>query len=230
MLQAGAQVSLDVRHQTLMAKDDWFRNENWNERIETNFFEKLGRARSQRDQYLAIQALTLAPKQPKIALRLVSNYFDTRKNDFCDYQALIARATAFEALKDFDAAVATYKELISWQSRRPNVEAGGGLRLAYLVATEKLVEHFDFALEQLESGPDAALFPAAEFERHAAAALIYSELQEPALARAHADRALTAANIRRTGLQYHQEVGLVGSKHRKVVKAIRKLATDKALH
>lgn len=213
-----------------MAPDDWFRNENWNERIEADFFEKLGRARSRRDQYLAIQALTLATTQPKIALRLVSDYFDTRKNDFCDYQALIARATAFESLKDFNAAVATYKELISWQSRRSNVEAGGGLRLAYLVATEKLAEHFDFALEQLESVPDAALFPVAEFERHAAAALIFSEVQEPALARSHADRALKAANIRRTGLQYHQVVGLVSSKHRKVVRAIRKLATNKALH
>ena len=213
-----------------MAPDDWFRNENWNERIEADFFEKLGRARSRRDQYLAIQALTLATTQPKIALRLVSDYFDTRKNDFCDYQALIARATAFESLKDFNAAVATYKELISWQSRRSNVEAGGGLRLAYLVATEKLAEHFEFALEQLESVPDAALFPVAEFKRHAAAALIFSEVQEPALARSHADRALKAANIRRTGLQYHQVVGLVSSKHRKVVRAIRKLATNKALH
>lgn len=208
-----------------MSGNDWFRNKTWNSNIESVFFKKLGRARSQRDQYLAIQALVLAPVKPDITLRLVSMYFDSRKNDFHDYRVLIAKGKALEVQGDFAAAVETYKDLIAWQGARPSVKAGGDLMLAYLVATESLSEHFDFALEQLRRMPDADVFPVATFRRHAAAALIYSDKQESSLAQSHAVQALEAADIRHTGLRYHPKLGLVGPEYKKVVDALRRLAT-----
>ncbi len=63
-----------------------------NESIEENFYSKLKRARSQRDQYLAIQALTLADDHPRTSLRLLDEYFVSRKDEFDDVRALLAKA------------------------------------------------------------------------------------------------------------------------------------------
>ena len=67
-----------------MARDDWFRNENWNPAIEGAFFAKLRRARD-KSQYLRIQACTLARKEP-LVLRLLNEYF-TQANQFDRAQA-----------------------------------------------------------------------------------------------------------------------------------------------
>src|SRR5262245_11857372 len=48
---------------------EWFRNVNWSEPIERTFNEKLRRAR-RKEQYLRIQASTLARSHPEIALKL----------------------------------------------------------------------------------------------------------------------------------------------------------------
>ena len=54
-----------------MAATDWFRNTDWNAENEKAFFEKLARSRTQRDQYLVIQALTLSKSHPQAALQLI---------------------------------------------------------------------------------------------------------------------------------------------------------------
>jgi hypothetical protein len=81
-----------------VAADDWFRQANWTEQIEREFFVKLAKTRTQRDQYLAIQAMTLANAQPEVALRLVDIYFKTKTTSFNDVRALDARARANQAL------------------------------------------------------------------------------------------------------------------------------------
>jgi hypothetical protein len=62
-----------------VSSGDWYRNKDWNESIEENFYSKLKRARTQRDQYLVIQALTLADKHPDVTIRLVCVNFESRK-------------------------------------------------------------------------------------------------------------------------------------------------------
>jgi hypothetical protein len=57
-----------------VAHDDWFRNAEWNSDIEAAFFAKLKRAKD-KSQYLRVQACTLAATHPRIALRLLDQYF-----------------------------------------------------------------------------------------------------------------------------------------------------------
>lgn len=73
---------------------DWFRQEIWHEEIEKDFFAQLARSRSQRDQYLVIQALTIATRYPMVSIRLIDLYFETKKSSSDDVRALSARADA----------------------------------------------------------------------------------------------------------------------------------------
>lgn len=78
--------------------DGWYRNERWNPAVQQDFFNRLSRSRTQRDQYLVIQALTIAEAEPEVALRLVELYFETKRSVFEDLRALLASAKAYKSL------------------------------------------------------------------------------------------------------------------------------------
>ena len=65
--------------------DDWFRNTTWNDDVARRFEEKLRRAR-RKEQYLRIQACTLATTYPHVALDLLERYF-ALSDDFGHAQA-----------------------------------------------------------------------------------------------------------------------------------------------
>ena len=67
-----------------MTSDTWYRNEDWNDEIEDFFYSKLNRARSQREQYLVIQALSLSKTHPNISLRLTREYFESKNKNKID--------------------------------------------------------------------------------------------------------------------------------------------------
>ena len=71
---------------------DWFRNTTWNKSVERAFDEKLRRAK-RKEQYLRIQACTLARSYPEVALKLLDRYFEL-PDDFDHAQAHVDRATA----------------------------------------------------------------------------------------------------------------------------------------
>jgi len=80
---------------------DWFRNEDWSPEIEEQFFRKLGRARSQKAQYLRVQAYTLRKTRPEIALKLLETYFATGDTSFVAL-AYDDQAAAYTALGKFE--------------------------------------------------------------------------------------------------------------------------------
>lgn len=201
-----------------MSSDDWYRSKDWNESIEEHFYSKLKRARTQRDQYLVIQALTLADKHPEVSIRLVGEYFESRKNQFDDVRALLAKANAFVALYDIESCISTFKEMLEREREFPNHQAGVYLDYPYLVATQKIEHEYANALDVLNEHFDRLTFPLDYFKWHASKALINNDGSE-------AKKALDAAKVKKSGFRFHQDVGLVGKEHEKTIKHLCKIST-----
>lgn len=201
-----------------MSSDDWYRNKDWNESIEEHFYSKLKRARAQRDQYLVIQALTLADKHPKVTLRLVDEYFESRKDQFDDVRALLAKANAYFALNDLETCIAAFKEVLGREREFPKHQTGVYLDYPYLVATQKIESEFSYALDVLNDHVDRLTFPLDYYKWHASKALISNDGFE-------AKKALDVAEVKNSGFRFHQDVGLVGKEHQETIKQLCKIST-----
>ena len=147
-----------------MARDDWFRNTTWSDSIQEAFFARLKRARSQRDQYLAIQALTLVDNHPETTLELVDFYFETRKSTFDDGRALEARADAHLRLGDLDLALAAYRDVLAHEREHPGFTGTAFVDYPYLVATNAVEAEYEGALEELLAHSEEAMFPIHRFK------------------------------------------------------------------
>jgi tetratricopeptide (TPR) repeat protein len=207
-----------------MARDDWFRNEDWNPAIEDAFFAKLRRARD-KSQYLRIQACTLARKEPLVALRLLDEYF-TQANQFDRAQAFVDSASAYLTLGEADKAIASYESALAHEEQRPSVKTNAYLDLPFLIATQGLVARYEQALALLDSHKSRLTFPVDVFRWHAAYALVASQVGLPVVASEHAKLALDAASRDQSGFRYHPAVGLVADRYDQVRHQLSALSVD----
>lgn len=207
-----------------MGAHDWYRNTSWSDEIEAQFFAKLNRARTQRDQYLAIQAIILAPTYPDVALRLVELYFDTRSNPFDDVQAYWAQAEAHKAKGDADAAVTSYRAILKREEEFPNHRTTTSFVLPYFIASRGLSQHYAYAREVLAQDLNPATFPIDAYMFHAAQALLAGAEGQNAMAKDHAILALEKAEVEKSGFRYHSSVGLVGVEHAATIEALIQIA------
>lgn len=196
-----------------MTEVDWYRNIEWNDEIEAHFYAKLNRSRSQKYQYLVIQALILAERFPEVSLRLVKEYFETRVDNFEDVRALLAKANAYLALTNFKESVNTYKTILVSEKVTPNIQTSAYLDYPFLVATQKMTLEFPEAQDVLNEHFSRLTFPLDYFKWHASKALINNDADE-------AIKALDAAKIKRSGFRFHQDVGLVGEEYKKTIKQL----------
>jgi tetratricopeptide (TPR) repeat protein len=201
-----------------MSSEDWYRNEDWNEEIESSFFAKLKRARSQRDQYLVIQALTLTNTHPNVSIRLVEQYFETREDEFDDVRALLAKAQAYLELGDTDNAMESFRAVLAREAEFPKHQTGTYVDYPYIVATRKIEREYDNAITVLSENIDRLTFPLDYFKWHAAKALIQTDGLQ-------ASKALEAAEVKKSGFSFHRNVGLVGKEHAKTIKQLCKIST-----
>jgi tetratricopeptide (TPR) repeat protein len=202
----------------LVSSDDWYRNKEWSDEIEENFYSKLKRARSQRDQYMVIQALSLTDTYPEVALRLVEEYFDSRTNPFDDVRALLARANAYISLEDFNNAIAAYRAILARENELPNHQTGAYLDYPYLVATQQIKGEYENAVNVLNEHAGRLALPLDYFKWYASFALINQD-------GSYASKALDAAKVKRSGFRFHQVIGLVGKKYEKTIKQLCKIST-----
>lgn len=173
---------------------EWYRQTEWSDEIEAAFHAKLARARSQRDQYIVIQALTLANSRPDVALRLVDYYFETRTDDFDDGRAELARSRALFASGGYVEALDSYLETLKRDPETTGMAVSSPLMFVFLAARYRSTTHYQAALEFLPDLPEPSpKLPAVIFETHAARAIILSETgADPVRALQHAKAALEA--------------------------------------
>jgi tetratricopeptide (TPR) repeat protein len=207
-----------------MARNDWFRNKDWNPDIEDAFFAKLRRARD-KSQYLRIQANTLARKKPLVALRLLDEYF-SQANQFDRAQAFVDSASAYLTLGEADKAIAAYESALAHEEQQPFVKTQAYLDLPFLIATQGLVARYEQALALLESDKSRLTFPVDVFRWNAAYALIASQVSLPVVASEHAKLALDAASSDHSGFRYHPAVGLVGDRYDQIRRQLSAMLAD----
>jgi tetratricopeptide (TPR) repeat protein len=206
----------------LVSRGDWFRSTSWSRQIEQVFLRKLSRSRN-KSQYLRIQASTLVPRYPRVALRLLDQYFALGEQ-FDMAQAHVDRAAAYLELNQIESAVAAYEAALAREAAYPNVTTQARLELPFLIAAKALTQHYDRALELLESHKDELVFPLDRFRWNCAFALIRAEQGPPEVAREAAKRALAASAETSAGFRYHPHVGLVGGIEKSIRQRLSGLA------
>jgi tetratricopeptide (TPR) repeat protein len=194
-----------------MATKDWFRNEDWDEDIETAFFKKLRRARD-KAQYLTIQAGTLASTHPKVALSLLERYFEFG-DKFFRSPAHEIQAQAYLALGNIENAVRAYEAALTAEEELPTVQTQAYLDLPFLVAMNSIEESYPRSLELLAKFETRPAFPVEHFRWHASKALILSRQDKSGEAKRSACEALTWAEKTDSGFRYHRTLGLVGKSY-----------------
>ena len=204
-----------------MTNRDWFRNESWNEAIASEFESKLKRAR-RKDEYLYIQALTLANSCPAISLELIDRYFELNDRGR-DSEAYVARASAYLAQDNLAAAIDAYEAALEREALSPGIITQANLDLPYLVATRGLTELHDRALDILKIASGRLAFPVERFKYHASRAIILEARGDLTEARSEARAALDAAAADKSGFQHHTGLGLVSKRHASGLSMLRGL-------
>jgi tetratricopeptide (TPR) repeat protein len=197
---------------------DWFRNTTWNAEIEKIFDEKLRRAR-RKEQYLRIQASTLARSHPEIALKLLDRYFRL-PDDFDHAQAHVDRAEALLALDRLNEAIESYERALAREEAFPNLRTQAYLDLPYLIATREIEERFGRALDLLQTNEARLMFPVDRFRWYASWALIAASKGNRQLAKTNAKCALEAAAVDHSAFRYHASVGLVTAKYDDIIQKL----------
>jgi len=190
-----------------MARDDWYRNTTWNEAIETDYQSRLRRARD-KSRYLRIQASYLADRHPKVALRLLDQYFALGEH-FDIAQAFVDKARALKAEDDLEGALQAYEAAIEREKSHPNLITQAYLDFACLIADTNFDSLYYRALEVLDTHRTRPMFPVDRYRASGARALLLHSLGLEEEARSDATLAMTAASEIESGFRYHQQLGLV---------------------
>ena len=206
-----------------MAEDDWFRNKTWNAEIDAAFRAKLKRARD-KQQYLRIQASTLAPTMPDVALSLLEEYF--RLPVVMDNsQAWVDRAKALLSKGDAESAIHAYEAALAREQVVPNSLTQAYIDLPYMIASLRLTGHYERASFLLSEHAQRVMFPVDRFKWNAAQAILANE-REDASAPVFARVAIEAAESKDSGFHYHRSAGLVGEQHSGVIKFLKRLLEE----
>ena len=202
-----------------MSREDWYRNNVWNEDIAEAYFTKLQRARS-KDQYLRIQANYLTEKYPEIALELLDKFFELNE-PFDLAQAYCDKAAALHNLGNAEEAIESYKQALKFEKNQGTAQTQAYLSLPMLFVEHDTKQHFEFGIELLNEYVGRLMFPIDYFRWHTAMAVFKYGLGDCTEASKQAGLALDAAQVKKSGFRYHQQLGLVGKEYKKTIKVLR---------
>ena len=148
-----------------MGADDWYRMTDWTEEGAAHFEKKIARARSQKAQYLTLQAYHLLDRRPDISLKLldraeeadVERYEGGRINNF--------RAEANLRLGNIEKVLSSYERSMRAQRVPGAIITSSALDYAFIVAYFRIEDKYDAALKIVQR------FPGSPFRNGAAQAL-----------------------------------------------------------
>ncbi len=183
------------------------------------FEDKLRRAR-RKEQYLRIQANSLADSHPQVAIDLLERYF-TLPDQFDQAQAYVDQAQALLTLHRVDDAIRSYEAALAREATFPNLQTQAWLDLPYLIATQGIKPRYNQATELLDTHRNRLRFPVDRFRWFAAHCLVAADTGESAVAKTNAEQALQALGTEHSGLRYHPTVGLVTEQYEKIVQRLR---------
>ena len=204
-----------------MGSDDWYRNAEWNPAVSAEFEARLSRAR-RKEQYLRIQACTLAGSNPGVAHSLLDRYFELPDQSDAA-QAHVDRATAFLAPQRIEEALQAYERALAREAEFPHMLTQAYIEFPFVVATRAIQPRIPRALEILEQHKHRLMFAVDHFKWNAAHALIASILEQPDVPYQYAKAALDAAERVHSGFQFHPKVGLVPGSLAEVQVRMRRL-------
>ena len=206
-------------------QNDWYRNTEWNDEIAAAFHAKLARARSQKPQYLVIQAGCLARAHPQAALVLIGQYFATG-DTFHASSARNIESTAYLAIGKPEDAVAALKRALAREEEFPNFTTNARLSFPSMVALKRIRAEYDYALEilNLRFKPEDQNVPLNRYIDQGVRALIADDLGDRERARDFAQAALEAADDRAPVFAKHPGIGLVESTDTEFGRRIKRIA------
>ena len=202
-----------------MSNEDWYRNNTWNDHIECQFMAKLKRAR-RKEQYLRIQASYLAKNNPNVAIKLLDEYFEL-KDDFDHAQAYCDYAVAYLSLGDIEKAISNYALALEREKEFSNLLTDAYILYPMTIVKYGSITSYSDADKVLDENRERLMFPIDHFRWHAAKAIIEKERDNIKEASSHAEKALDAAKIKKSGFRFHQKLGLVGKEYTEVVNELR---------
>lgn len=214
-----------------MASREWYRKETWSASDREEFFAKLNRSRSSfnRAQYLRIQASylqgTKTQKHLKVALELLEILFAQYPEPFELAPAYLQRAQCLLALGHIDASVESFRKAVAREKEFPKSKCDAPLRFGWEVVRRRWTHLYAEADAITVTLGTEFIFPAQDYLWNSIRALILEAKGDMVLAREHARAALQAANRTHSGIQYHPNVGLVGTPDPEIHSKLRKLAS-----
>ena len=218
-----------------MSNEDWYRNTTWSPSNQEAFWSRWKRSRTgfHRAQYLKIQGLALLTSGD---LSLVETGRDLLRKVICEFpeetmqvgNAWHGIGSSFESQGQFQDAVEAYKMCIDvFDAYRGNVDTGADIDFALLVAEHGITEHQYTAqryikkrFETVDSNP----FPLHWFKLHAANAFLEDQSGHLESAKQSAIEALEVAEIKRTSLRYHSDLGLVDLENPRWMRVVHELS------
>jgi tetratricopeptide (TPR) repeat protein len=207
-----------------MPTKDWFRNESWNDEIREAFFKRLHRSRSNKAQYLRIQAHHLAKKHPDAASELLDLIFSEYPEKMELSAAYLQRAELAINKRQLSEAIKWLRMALQHQRLYPNVITNAHLVFGKLVIENKVKELFEEAKSVLAKYEQHNAFPIQLYESYGIAAIIASEEGNKSAASELASKALENAEKKESGFGNHRLLGLVNDKstdfHKKLLKII----------
>jgi hypothetical protein len=212
----------------MSTRNDWFRKTKWSSKDAEEFEQHLARARSQRTQYLKLQAWHLAEtgrvEVADVAIRLARRYLEQDPCGLFKAQAHLIIAKASATKQDVPGALQAYREAISAEAQDRGPRSSAILDYVWFVATHQAVDAFDDALMAMDSYDKSRLmFPIEQYRFFGALAFIADEMNDREHARRMARNALDAAG--KVGpFRRHRRVGVVSGIPAHIRNRIRQLS------